>query len=101
MEAPRFCRVTDVSSMKQQGQGLCFVYPANAVIQLQAGCYIFANPIGTFVCVYLQQCDTWKHQNNNTNLEDYVSPPLCVLACELVLPVFIYLSSSQKSKFHP
>lgn len=36
MEAPGFCRVTDVSSMKQQGQGFCFVYPANALSYKQA-----------------------------------------------------------------
>ena len=33
MEAPGFCRVADVSGVEQQGQGLGFVYPANAVIQ--------------------------------------------------------------------
>lgn len=38
MEAPGFCRVADVSSVKQQGQRLGFVYPANAAIQLLEGC---------------------------------------------------------------
>lgn len=36
MEAPGFCRMTDVSSVEQQRQGLGFVYPANAVIQLES-----------------------------------------------------------------
>lgn len=36
MEAPGFGRVADVSSVEQQGQGLGFVQPASAVMQLQA-----------------------------------------------------------------
>lgn len=36
VEAPGFCRVADVSSVEQQGQGLGFVYPAKAVIQFQS-----------------------------------------------------------------
>lgn len=37
MEAPGFRRVTDVGSMKQQGQGFGFAYPANTATPLQPG----------------------------------------------------------------
>lgn len=39
MEAPGFGRVTDVSSVEQQGQGFGFVDPAKAVIQLHSWSY--------------------------------------------------------------
>lgn len=57
MEAPGFCRVTDVSSMKQQGQGFSLVYPANAVTELQAGCRGYATLTLTFVCVCVCGCE--------------------------------------------